>query len=627
MGALVGRLQRHSTAASSVYLAILLAFSFRYMLVTLSRSWFFSSDEYVIAGEVIRLLGFDFHQHYFDMPGTPLMMLSAVLWSLFYSLQTLFSPDASSPDIIAFTYHHLDWLFTLLRSCTLFFYAASLVLLFPLARRVLNRAGAFVACLVLMMSANYADNSAFCRVESMAIALALAALLVTYRTLEKHPDRVGARPSWRDPMILAGILVGVGAAARLHSISASLPLLLLILVFDERTPRRQKYPRWVRSAAVYLAPSVFAVGAFCYWWAKSQLTAEYPHAALLLTKAGVALAVGPVAAVLLYRFNRTRPVLLRMAGPGAIKIGMGCFAGFLLTNFTVIRQYRYFLTSAEMYSATYIDWQRTTWPLWTNIRWYIGFYLKVFAPDTVLTVLLLISVVWIVTSRNRKVLPYLLAFVLFFVSQPLNLRVAPHHTLLWIPCFAILCAFPVAQIYALLVSRAAIHPRWRIVASSAVAVLFAAIALQLTNGPLHAANYSESSQLRLEHIAEATEWIGAHTPPGTSIAVRYLCFNPDIFYAWLQSMDVPVPPDVLDRRRYFVWWGKRGDLAGMAGYAFATGGGAAISGIDKLPIADLNAMADVYHDPAFQHVVSFGDDSGAIDVFHFDFRPPDAKSR
>ena len=84
----------------------------------------------------------------------------------------------------------------------------------------------------------------------MAIFLALAALLVTYRALEKLPHRLGGRPSWRDPMILAGVLIGVSTAVRLHSIVASMPLLLLILAFDERMRRRQQYPRWTLSAAV-----------------------------------------------------------------------------------------------------------------------------------------------------------------------------------------------------------------------------------------------------------------------------------------------------------------------------------------------------------------------------------------
>jgi hypothetical protein len=625
MGALLSRVQRHSTAASLIYLAILLAFALRYMLVCLSRSWFFSSDEYVIAGEVIRFLNLDLHQRFFDMPGTPLMMLSAVLWAIFYTLQTWFSPDPSSLDITAFTFHHLDWFFTLLRSCTIFFYAGSLVLLFPVARRVLNHAGAFLACLLLMMSVNYASYSSFCRVESMAIFLVLAALLVTYRALEKLPNRLGARPSWRDPMLLAGVLVGVSAAARLHSIAASMPLLLLILLFDERTRRRQQYPRWTLSAAVFLLPSMFVAGAICYWWARNQVAAEFPHAAALLTKAGIALAVAPLAAVLLYRIKRTRPLLLRVASPEAIKIGMGCLGGFLPANFTIIPQYRYFLTSMEAYSGNYLDWQRTAWPLWTNIRWYIGFYLKVFAPDTVVMILLLTSVIWIVISRNRSLLPYLFAFIVFFVSKPLNLIAAPHHTLPWLPCVAILCAFPVAKLYSILVRRAAIHPKWRLVASGAAAVLFAAIALHLTPGPRHAAEAAQSTQVRLQHISEATDWIKHNTPWNSNVAVSYFCFNPDVFYVWLQSMGIPWPVSEFDGRNYIIWWGKRDQLKGLAGYACDNAG--ALTGLaNNLTLADPNQMVDVYHDRAFQRVASFGNDFNAIDLFRFDFRAPGAKT-
>ena len=627
MGELLGRVQRHSTAASLIYLAILLTFTLRYMLVSLSRSWFFSSDEYVFAGEVIRFLNRDWHQQFFDMPGTPFLMLSAALWALFYPLQSWFSPDTASPDILAFTFHHLDWFFTLLRSCTIFFYAGSLILLFLVARRLLNHVGAFVACLVLMMSSNYADNSSFCRVESMAIFLALSALLVVYRALDRHPDRLGARPSWRDPMILAGVLVGVSAAARLHSIAASMPLLLLILPFDERVRRRQQYPRWTRSLAVYLLPSMFVAGSICYWWARNRVAADAPHAAALLTKAGIALAVAPLAAVLLYQIKKTRPALLRAASPEAIKIGMGCGGGFLLANFTVIPQYRFFLGSLEGFSGSYIDWQRTTWPLWTNIRWYVGFYLKVFAPDTVLMILLLTSVIWIVISRNRRLLPYLLAFIAFFVSKPLNLRAAPHHALPWLPYFAILCAFPVAEIYSILVRRAALHPKWRLAASGAAALLFAAIALELTNGPHHAADSAGFSQERLRHISQATDWIKLHTPSDTTVAVSYFCFNPDIFYVWLQGMGVPWPVSEYDGRKYIIWWGKRDQLEGLAGYACGISGGpSGLADLDKLAVADPNQVVDLYRDPAFQRVATFANEYNSVDLFHFDFRPRDAKT-
>lgn len=626
--ALLDRMQRHSTAISGLYLAILLAFSLSYLLVSLSRSWFYSSDEYVIAGEVIRFFNLDPRQQFFDMPGTPFMMLSAALWAIFYPLAMWLSPDSTIPDITSFTYHRLDWFFTLLRSCTILFYALSLVLLFPLARRLLNRAGACLACLLLMMSPIYANYSSFCRVESMAICLALSALLVTYRALEKQASRMGARPSWRDPTILAGILAGVAAAARLHSITATLPLIFLILALDERTPRRPQYPRWTISTARYLLPPMFVAGALCYWWARSQVAGEFPHAAPLLAKAGIAIAGTPVAAVLLYRFSRTRAMLLRVAGPEAIKVAMGCVGGFLLANFTVIPQYRYFLASIDMYSGSYVDWQRTNWPLWTNIRWHIEFYLKAFAPDTIVVTLLLTSIIWIAISRNRRLLPYVFVLFLFFVSKPLNLRAAPHHTLLWLPYVAVLCAFPAAELYSILAGRAAIHQGWRLAAVGASAVLFAAVALQLTNGPRDAAAYARSTQVRLVHVSEATDWIKDQTPADATVALSYSCFNPDVFYAWMRSRDVPVPGSAFDGRRYIVWWGKREQLQGFAGFACATGGNpAGLGGNNNLSVQDPSQVVDMYHDPVFQRVASFGDGRNEVDLFRFDLRAPAAAVR
>jgi hypothetical protein len=190
---------------------------------------------------------------------------------------------------------------------------------------------------------------------------------------------------------------------------------------------------------------------------------------------------------------------------------------------------------------------------------------------------------------------------------------------------AILCAFPVAEIYSILVRRAAIHPKWRLVASCAAAVLFAVIALELTNGPRRAAEVSQYSQVRLQRIAEATDWIKHNTASNTTVAVSYFCFNPDIFYVTLQAMGAPWPVSEFDGRSYFVWSDRRDQLAGLAGYACSPAG-ALTDPVHNLAIANPKEMADVYHDPAFQRVASFGNDLNAINVFRFDFRAPGAKT-
>jgi hypothetical protein len=183
----------------------------------------------------------------------------------------------------------------------------------------------------------------------------------------------------------------------------------------------------------------------------------------------------------------------------------------------------------------------------------------------------------------------------------------------------------VAQIYSILASRAAIHPKWRLAASGAAAVLFAAVALQLTNGPRNAADWAGLSQVRLQHISEATDWIKLHTPSNSTIAVSYYCFNSEIFYVTLQGAGVPWPVSEFDGRNYIVWSDRRDQLEGLAGYAC----GAAVGMGDltnNLAIADPKGVVDVYHDPAFQRVASFGNDLNAIDLFRFDFRAPGAKT-
>src|SRR5579871_3947402 len=78
--------RRAGSLAITAYGILLAVFSLGYLRIALARSWFFSSDEYVFAAEVIRFLHLDYHQYYFDMPGTPYMMLTAVLWLIFHPL-------------------------------------------------------------------------------------------------------------------------------------------------------------------------------------------------------------------------------------------------------------------------------------------------------------------------------------------------------------------------------------------------------------------------------------------------------------------------------------------------------------------------------------------------------------
>src|SRR5690242_12049520 len=93
-----------------LYVTALLLFDGWNLWPSLFRSWFFLSDEYVIVAEAIRFLHFDFRQHFFDMPGTPLMILSALLWVGIYAVGIV-TRTVPAEGMQAFTFHHLPLLF------------------------------------------------------------------------------------------------------------------------------------------------------------------------------------------------------------------------------------------------------------------------------------------------------------------------------------------------------------------------------------------------------------------------------------------------------------------------------------------------------------------------------------
>jgi len=610
---------RTAGLALAAYGALLACFSMAWLRSSLARSWFFSSDEYVFAAEVIRFLRLNFHQSFFDMPGTPYMMLTALLWGGFSKIAGWLVPGEPT-GMIVFTFRHIDWLFFLLRAETLVFYALSLVLVVLLARKVLNPAGACIAGLVLAMSPIYAKYSSFSRVESLAICLMLAALLMVYRGLETAPERLGEPPSWCDRMIAAGLLCGIAAGARLHSIAASGAVLFFLLLLDTRLQRRDLYPAWILRASWVVLPLASAAGVFSFWMVRRQVLPEYPYAASLLFKASGALTVAPAAMYVLYRISGTRRLLVRAVSPEAIKLLMGGIVGFLISTPTIIPQFDNFLRSMNFYSGSYIDMARTTWALWKNIRWYVSFYGNVFAPDKILLLLAVAGASWIAISRHRRLAPYLITVLTFFVSKPINLTAAPHHTLLWLPFFAILCAYPVARLYEMACGGDAADTKRVRLAAAAATAGYVVVALLLTNGPSKAAFDVRLAQARLDNVGKATGWLHDRTPLNSTLAFGYFCFNSDTFYEYLQAMGVSTEGAQMDPRHHLIWWGRRGPLTGLAGYLCTTAGIGTEQQHDNLDHQDPNHIVDPYKERDFERVASFGNDFDEVDVFRFDFR-------
>jgi hypothetical protein len=231
-------------------------------------------------------------------------------------------------------------------------------------------------------------------------------------------------------------------------------------------------------------------------------------------------------------------------------------------------------------------------------------------------VLLFVGCVAILVARDRKMLPYLLGAGLFFFSKPLNVVAATHHVILWLPFFFMVCAYPVGKFCQFLSGRLPYGNAWAAIVLACV-LLFSVT--HLAAGPIVTPAKAMVSEARMRNIELATGWIKTHAEPKTTVAISYYCFNPDIFYAWLTKLQVPLPPETFDGREYLIWWGHSSVLRGKTGYACATK-------IDvpyiktRLDLASPGEGTDPYTNLHFTPAASFGSGADEVDLFRFDYR-------
>jgi len=605
-----------------LYVSSLIFFCAWYMAPSLFRSWFFSSDEYVIVAEIIRFLHLDFRQHFFDMPGTPLMFVSALLWLLIYAFGFVTGLIPKTAGLETFTFGHLPLLFILVRAITLLCALVSIGLVFVLASKVMNRAGAAVAALIVMMSPTYTSYSSFIRVESMAMCLMLGSILIVLRAIRGAParGRVGWDIRW---ILLSGVLAGLAAACRFHSITASVPVLLLLLTIADRKP--PAYPRTLVLAwDVILGLGLFSAAAFAIgikigYVPRSRLGRDllgaWPVAFEKLYPLSIIAAIGLAGVCCLRLIAWKRPSSDRYTHPRILVLAFGCCVGCLVGTPTLLWQYQYFLQSIASYSSGYFDLDRAGWPLLKNIEWLLKLYLRLIAPDNLTLFLMLCGAGLILIRKDRVLIPFLAGAALFFVSRPITLIAASHHCILWLPMYAILAGYAVANGYDAL-QHAGRHAKW--IAGAGLAALFIALGYRMSPGPVSVRANSRFTEERMHGIQSATDWVHSNTEPNAVVAISYYCFNSNIFYTWLQQLEVPEPASVWDGRRYLIWWGQHAAVQGLKGYAIA------------MP-QDIQAMkeridqvspgqgTDPYHDKGFQRIEAFGTYPNEVDVFRFDF--------
>jgi 4-amino-4-deoxy-L-arabinose transferase-like glycosyltransferase len=602
--------------ASALFVSALVVFSAWYLTPSLFRAWFYRSDEYAVVGEIIRFVHLDFRQHYFDMPQTPLMLAVAAAWGVIYGVAWIAGVAPRGAGIDEFTLHHLPRLFELARAASLFSGLLAIVLVFMLASRLTNRAGGCVAALLFAMCPIYAWTESTIRPEPPVVCLFVLSIFCLQRALARQEANTQAR--W---IFASGLLAGVAAALRFHSITATFPVLLMILLSDRASP--PDYPsRWslyckrilaaaLVAAAVTMAgietgvlPGTAAGRKLMAWWPKAF------EAFFVLC----AIAAAAIVVTWALRFSpRTAWLSERILHPRVFILGAGAALGVLAGTPTILWRPENFFESIQMYTTSYTDVERMAWPVARHLAWLFGFFMKAVATDWLSLSLIAAGAVLIAFRRDRQLLPFLMGALLFFVARPLNTAPWPHQMVPWLPLFAIVAGYGPAVAYDWL-ARARHSTVLRPVA---LAGLLIAMASVMDWGPRATAAQSDADERRMRSIALATDWIHGHAEPDAAVAISYYCFNSDVFFAWIRFLDVPLPPSP-DQRRYLIWWGEHSALKGLQGYACATPHD--VDNIKrKLDLRTPGEGSNPFADPGFERAATFGANASEVDVFRFDF--------
>jgi hypothetical protein len=613
--------------------AALVVFQLVRMVPCLWMPWFQNSDELVMGYEAIRFMRLDFHQHFFDIPGTPFMALTALLWAAGHRILLLCGLiDMGGPSSFAFA--HLDGLFALMRAEVLAFYAGSIALTYVLGRRLSNVCGGCVAALMLATLPTYCGCCQLARTESMGICLSLAAVYWAMRARETGKMRFP---------LLAGLAAGVATTCRFHCALATLPVLLGVHFLyrpacpatqeadnrDTRTPR----PYLVLAGglvAVFFIGALLVVAANLEWIHPGRLcramliasTRDHallvPHALRLMRGIWLALGVGLPCVYLAYFVPRLRRPARFLVDARVITLLAAFCAGFVLSGPTFLWQGNHQLRSIEFYSHQYDDVERAHLGFWAN-AWYVTSHLfRVANPEPWVIGGCLAGAAVVILRRDRALWPILIGALAAFASQKPGMLAAEHHILPWMPYFALLQGYAIAALWQVIAERAPPRPVLRL--GLLATVLVAVVYLMLPRLKIdYQARVTQVVQ-RCGTVTETTAWIDQQTPPRSEIFLSYLSFNEQCFFMWMACEGVYAPEWRWPGTRfYWNWWGDRALLRGRRGYLVATAG--ELEQCAKQSVSRPGLGVDPAHDAGFRALRSFGPEGPfRITVFAFDLR-------
>ena len=226
---------------------------------TFTLPWWTNTEEFPYAQEVVRFLSGDFHQRFFDIPGTPLMVISTALFAIPHWVMGL---GAHGSAFSLFS-RQMTALFELMRAIEVIAFVASGCFIYLTTRRFASRWASGLAAAVLAASPVLYTTIGYTRIEAMGVMLVSASIYVWVRGLASRRLVTFAG---------VGLIAGVAMAARFPLGLATLPMFAAqALVF----PSELRPSRWTRPLQILCVMYGFIVlvGATLAWLLEQHVIA------------------------------------------------------------------------------------------------------------------------------------------------------------------------------------------------------------------------------------------------------------------------------------------------------------------------------------------------------------------
>lgn len=535
--------------------------------------WYFNTEEFPYIQEILRFVELDFRQQFFDIPGTPLMMVGTLLWSIYYWLGVILGYADPSQGIRYFSFEHMQSLYLLMRLLSYFLYALSIVLTYLIARRLTNSIGGYIAALLLAVSPIYGQTILYLRIESTNLFLVLLSVWLLLRALDSHSYRL---------YLSSGIVAGLAMAARFPSVLAVMPVLLSYCVVDPKSFTDKKYQR-LNSYFFTGIVSILVFAGCITLLVKHKLLGrnlvtdvllltadgQYPNATNTIQKLWLLLLVVAVLFIFLHVLPKTRLLFKKIVHSSLTTICSGFLVGFLLGVPTILWSGNYFLASIENFTIRNRLGQSFIHNLFDVIRFYlVGLevwidpsihYTEVGVAYTYWQAILLVAGLAIIFIKRKRIFyPVLVGAVIGILSQYGKLQTT-RHLIAWLPYFLIIMALPIALVYERLRSLLKDSGQSYYAFSLAIVtfIFITTYRVQINSLDSIRGHFQEKTLL----FPEMDRWLSENTT--AQDRVFHTCCEPvnqEVILSWIQLNGVKVPAGIRKSEQSTIWFGDKEPL-------------------------------------------------------------------